>query len=206
LQEKNYNYKEVANEGFGDYREKGSKFFAYAFPCTSVEELKARVKLLKKEYYQARHFCYAYIFDFPNSQEKAGDDGEPAGSAGLPILNQIKSAELTNTAIVVVRYFGGTKLGVPGLISAYGESAILAINNCKIDDRQLGNEYELVCSYENVGALQKVFKKYSISVDNQSFQQEVTFIIKVQILLTPQFKNEISELHAVRMKVLKEYS
>ena len=111
-------YKTIQNISEGIYKEKGSKFITYAFPVTCEEEIKEEIDKLKKEYYDARHHCYAYMLGADKKIFRANDDGEPSSTAGKPILGQILSAELTNILIVVIRYFGGTKLGVSGLIHA----------------------------------------------------------------------------------------
>ena len=125
-------YHTILNEFEGDFRDRGSKFPSYLFPCESEVELKQRIDALKKMHPQARHFCYGAVFGTLQSEERSNDDGEPSGTAGLPILNQLLGAQLKNVACVVVRYFGGTKLGKPGLIQAYKESAQAAISSAKI--------------------------------------------------------------------------
>ncbi len=122
-------YYEIKGTGEGLYKSKGSKFFAYAYNVHSEEEIKAHIEALRKQYYDARHHCYAYILHPDKSASRANDDGEPSGTAGKPILNQLLSYNLTNVLVVVVRYFGGTKLGVPGLIEAYKTATKEALDN-----------------------------------------------------------------------------
>jgi len=129
------NFLTIDNECSGVYREKGSKFIAYAFPCGDVAAFEERLVLLKKEHPKARHHCYAYILDPSNQQYRYNDDGEPTGSAGLPIYNQLKSMQLKKIAVVVIRYFGGKKLGVPGLINAYREATQDALSQAKIVEK-----------------------------------------------------------------------
>ena len=125
----------IQKKSEGIYKEKGSKFIAYAYPIKTEEEVRPLLKSLKKEYYDARHHCYAFVLGKDKKRFRAADDGEPSNSAGAPILGQIRSLDLTNVLVVVVRYFGGTKLGVPGLITAYREAAKDALNQSTIVGR-----------------------------------------------------------------------
>lgn len=151
-------YKTIAKPGEGDYREKGSKFPSIAFFCDSEESLKAQIRDLKKVHPQARHFCYGAVIGSENPEHRSSDDGEPSGTAGLPILNQILSSELCNAAVIVVRYFGGSKLGKAGLINAYKESTQSAINQCKIKI-QFNNQFiEIKYAYDSTSAVQKALE------------------------------------------------
>ena len=125
-------FKAIASTFEGLYKEKGSKFFAFAFPVKDEKQVKEHIDSLKKIHFDARHHCYAYILGADKSKTRANDDGEPAHTAGTPILNQIRSSGLTNILVVVVRYFGGTKLGVPGLINAYKLAACEVISQVEV--------------------------------------------------------------------------
>ena len=125
-------YKTIAEPSQGSFRDKGSKFLAFAFPAASEQEVKQHLEALRKQYYDATHHCYAYVLGFDKSAYRFNDDGEPSGTAGRPIYGQLLSADLTNTLMVVVRYYGGTNLGVPGLIHAYKTAALEAINHATI--------------------------------------------------------------------------
>ena len=125
-------YKEIEAPSVGVYKEKGSKFIAYSYPIYSKEEIKQKIEEVKKIEHAARHHCYAYILNPDKSAQRANDDGEPSSTAGKPILGQILSNDLTNILIIVVRYFGGVKLGVPGLIRSYKTAALDAISNSEI--------------------------------------------------------------------------
>src|SRR5262245_12954892 len=120
-------YTEIISDGKANMRERGSKFFAFSFPVKNEDEVKSRLRELRELYPDATHHCYAFVLNPDQSAQRANDDGEPSNSAGKPILRIIISAGLTNTLVVVVRYFGGTQLGIPGLIQAYGDSAKLAL-------------------------------------------------------------------------------
>jgi len=155
----NDSYKTIQNISEGIYKEKGSKFIAYAFPVSSEEEIKEQIDKLKKEYYDARHHCYAYMLGADKKNFRANDDGEPSSTAGKPILGQILSYELTNILIVVVRYFGGTKLGVSGLIHAYKTAAIDAILNAEIIEKTVNDIYDIHFDYLVMNDVMRIIKE-----------------------------------------------
>lgn len=162
-------YKTIARKSEGYYREKGSKFTAYAYPVTTEEEVKEIVDGLKKEFYDARHHCYAYVLGFKGDVWRANDDGEPSSTAGKPIHGQIVSRELTNTLIVVVRYFGGTKLGVSGLINAYRSAASDALENAEVVTRIIESIYSIRFSYLAMNDVMRLVKDEELRVLNQEF-------------------------------------
>ena len=135
-----FSYHTLGNTAEGSYKEKGSKFMAFAYPVVSESEIKERLEALRKKYFDARHHCFAYILGADKTRFRAFDDGEPNHSAGDPILGQIRSRDLTNVLVVVVRYFGGVKLGVGGLISAYKAAAEEALNNAIVMERDVTKE------------------------------------------------------------------
>lgn len=153
----------------GVYKEKGSKFFAYAYPITSENEAQAKVKSLKKEFYDARHHCYAFTFGKDQEKFRAADDGEPANSAGAPILGQIRSFNLTNVLVVVVRYFGGTKLGVPGLINAYKTSTKDALQQAEIIEGFELLDITLHFDYFQMNEVMKTIKDYNLKIVHRDF-------------------------------------
>jgi uncharacterized YigZ family protein len=152
-------YKTISETAEGIYKEKGSKFITYAYPVTCEEEIKEHIAVLKKEYYDARHHCYAYMLGAEKKNFRANDDGEPSSTAGKPILGQILSHDLTNILIVVVRYFGGTKLGASGLIHAYKTAAADAISNAKIVDRTVNDVYDIHFDYLVMNDVMRVIKE-----------------------------------------------
>lgn len=162
-------YKTISKTSEGIYKEKGSKFIAFAYPVKTEEQVRTRVKTLRKEYYDARHHCYAFVLGKDKKKFRAADDGEPSNSAGAPILGQIKSLDLTNTLVVVVRYFGGTKLGVPGLINAYRESAADALQNNQIIEEFEKVIFEIQFEYIKMNDVMKVVKDFDLEVLNQNF-------------------------------------
>jgi uncharacterized YigZ family protein len=151
-------YLTIPNSGEGIYREKGSKFIGFAFPVKSEAEIKTALESIRKMHPTARHHCYAYRINPLQERWRANDDGEPSSSAGKPILNQLKSMELQNALVVVVRYFGGTLLGVPGLIHAYREAAKLALEDAGRIEAQLMQPVKVACAYAESGELMKWLK------------------------------------------------
>ena len=164
----------------GLYKEKGSKFIAYAFPVFSEEEVKERLAEIKKKEYAARHHCYAYTLHRDKSAWRANDDGEPANTAGKPILGQIQSNDLTNVLIVVVRYFGGVKLGVGGLITAYRAAAADALESITIKERYVKEVYLVHFQYPQMNEVMRLVKEQSLEVFEQDFQIDckLTFAIR----------------------------
>jgi len=162
-------YKTIANPSQGSFRDRGSRFLSFAFPDSSEKEVKQHLELLRKQYYDATHHCYAYILGFDKSAFRVNDDGEPSGTAGRPIYGQILSADLTNTLIVVVRYYGGTNLGVPGLINAYKTAARDAINNATVLTKVVKEIYEIKYPYEAMNDVMKIIKDDTLEVINNDF-------------------------------------
>ena len=162
-------YKTLATASEGIYKEKGSKFITYAYPISCEEEVKEYVDELKKKYYDARHHCYAWQLGADGQNFRANDDGEPSGTAGKPILGQIRSHELTNILIVVIRYFGGTKLGTSGLIRAYKEASMDAINNGEIIEKTINNYYRVNFDYGVMNDVMKVIKDENPQIHLQDF-------------------------------------
>lgn len=155
----NHYYKTIAKEGFAEFKDRGSRFLAYAYPIATVEEFKEKLAALKKEHPKAVHHCFAYRLGLENLVYRVSDDGEPSGSAGRPILGQIDSKGLTNVMIVVVRYFGGTLLGVPGLINAYKTSASLALQVTPEVEKAVEMNYRIHCTYDLLNDVMVVLKQ-----------------------------------------------
>ena len=151
-------------------KEKNSKFFGYAIPVTSEEDVKENLERLRKEHFSARHWCYAYQIGTEKIQYRANDDGEPNNSAGMPIYGQIQSFGLTNILIVVVRIFGGTKLGVGGLITAYKTTAQLAIEASEIVEKTIDVFFEITFDYKNMNKVMRVIKEKQLQIVNQEME------------------------------------
>lgn len=162
-------YRTIENPSQGIYKEKGSKFLSYAFPVFSEEEIKEHIHRLREEYYNARHHCFAWQLGTDGARYRANDDGEPSGTAGKPILGQLNSHELTNILVVVVRYFGGTKLGVPGLIRAYKEATIDAINNAVVVQCTVNDTYKVYFEYAVMNDIMSIIKEENLDVRDQQF-------------------------------------
>lgn len=171
-------YKTLQSLSEGLYKEKGSKFIAYASPCSNEQEAKELLGEWKKNNHQARHLCYAYRFGVENYTIRANDDGEPSNSAGTPILGQIQSFELTNILIGVIRYFGGTKLGVGGLVQAYKTAAKEAIEAGEIITEQLKVTLEIAFPYEKMPVLMHLIKTHKIKILSQEFDLNCSIIIE----------------------------
>ena len=177
------------SEGF--YKEKGSKFISLAFPVSSEDDVKNIQAELRKEYYDARHHCYAYVLGANKKKYRANDDGEPTHSAGDPILGQIRAFNLTNVLVVVIRYFGGTKLGVGGLISAYKIATEDALKNVKIIESFLAIQYDITSNYDDYNAILKLTKLEGFKIINQNFSDSE---INLKIELFQKNKSEIEIL------------
>lgn len=158
------------------YKEKGSKFLAFAFPVSSESEVSFHLQELRKKYHDARHFCFAYIIGLKQQQYRANDDGEPNHSAGDPILGQIRSHELTNTLVVVVRYFGGTKLGVGGLISAYKTAANLAISEAEVKIIYSRTKFILSFEYHETASVERILGGFDIDYQSKGYNQNCEYI------------------------------
>jgi len=162
------------------FKDKNSKFFGYAFPVKTEDDIKLKLELLKKQHHSARHWCYAYQLGTENITYRANDDGEPNNSAGMPIYGQIQSFDLTNVLIVVVRYFGGVKLGVGGLINAYKTAAQLALEGSKIVTRTINIDFLLKFDYKNMNKVMRVIKEKQINIVNQKLELDCQITISVR--------------------------
>lgn len=172
-------YTTVAKRSTGDFRDRGSKFPSHLVPCTSFDQLDEHIKALKKEHPSARHFCFGCIIG-EDKLTKSSDDGEPSGTAGLPILNQLQSAGLRDVALIVVRYFGGTKLGKPGLINAYKEGAKDAIQNAKLVKRLISETVEIEFDYDDTGEVMKTVERIAHHrIVEQTFTQTCSLILSI---------------------------
>ena len=196
-------YNQITNNSKGIYKSKGSKFIAYAIIVKSEEQVVDEINKIKKLDKNANHYCYAYIIKTDKSIEKVNDDGEPKNSAGKPILGQIKSKELTNCLIVVVRYFGGIKLGIPGLIKAYKNAALEAIQNNKIECIDITEMYSLKFSYEELNNVMNVIKNYNAKI--LTHKNDIISEIECSIKLKNSkiFYDKISNNHKIDIKYLK---
>ena len=162
------------------FKDRNSKFFGYAFPVTTEEEIKEHLEQLKKKHHSARHWCYAWQLGKEDQHYRANDDGEPSNSAGMPIYGQIQSFEVTNILIVVVRYFGGVKLGVGGLINAYRTAAQMALEVAQIEERTINFQYEISFGYPEMNKVMRVIKENNLDVVNQKLELDCKLYILVR--------------------------
>src|SRR5690606_13798253 len=165
-----YSYKTIQEPTTGEFKDRGSKFHAYAYPIRNTDDVKEHIKELKKEHPKAVHYCYAYRIDTDGNNYRANDDGEPSGSAGKPILGQIDSAGLTNVLVVVVRYFGGSLLGVPGLINAYKTSTELALSQATTTERWIEQQVAISFDYPVMGEVLYLLKQAEATIYKQELQ------------------------------------
>ena len=161
-------------------KEKNSKFFGYAFPVTSEEEIKEILERLRKEHFSARHWCYAYQIGTEKIQYRANDDGEPNNSAGMPIYGQIQSFEVTNVLVVVVRYFGGVKLGVGGLISAYKTAAQMALENATIVEKTINKHFIISFGYAHMNKVMRIIKEKNLQIVSQKMEMDCEIEISIR--------------------------
>ena len=165
-----YTYRILAEPGQAEFKDKGSRFIAFAYPVRAAAEVKNHVEALRQEHHKARHWCYAYRLGIDGLQFRANDDGEPSGSAGRPILGQIDSAGLTDVLVVVVRYFGGTLLGVPGLIHAYKTSTQMALQQTAQVEKNIEKRVTLRCDYPHLSEVLRLAKQHGVEVLQQDLQ------------------------------------
>ena len=182
------------------YKVKGSKHYGYVFPIENVDEAKAHLETLRKKHYDARHHAYAYRLGPLGDDWRASDDGEPANSAGPPILGALKSKEVTNCIGVVVRYFGGTKLGVGGLIDAYRTATLMAIENGAILQRFIEESITVQCPYDLIGAVMAVGEKHRARVAEQTFTDSCTVHFRVRASLHPALYSALDNLYGCHIK------
>ncbi len=185
-------YQTIAAPSIGEFKEKGSKFIAYAYFVSDEIEIKEKLDLLKKEHFKATHHCYAYRLGTDGKNYRANDDGEPSGTAGRPILGQIDSFGLTNLLIVVVRYYGGTKLGTSGLINAYREAAKLALENSIKIEKIIESQIDFSVPYLKMNEVMQFLKQYEIElVTNDYSDESIHFKVSVRNKLLESLKEKI---------------
>ncbi|MFC6997624.1 IMPACT family protein [Rufibacter roseus] len=183
-------YRTIVAPVEGLYKEKGSKFIAKAYPVRSEEEVKEVLQALRKEYFDARHHCYAYLLGADKALYRANDDGEPNHSAGDPIMGQIKSAGLSNVLVVVIRYFGGTKLGVGGLIHAYRTATADALTQAEIEERHETTFVTVQFAYEQMNDIMRIVKDFDLPVREQDFQLDCRLTVEVRTSMAQQIAEQ----------------
>ena len=199
-------YQTIAAPASGVYKEKGSKFLALAYPVSTEEEIKERLKEVKKEYFDARHHCFAYRLGAEGVIWRANDDGEPSSSAGKPILGQLLSFNLTDVLIIVVRYFGGIKLGVSGLIKAYRNAAADALQQSRIISKYAQDSANLSFSYLQMNAVMKLLKEYPACFTAQQYGQECRISFSIRRSLFPTLSQKLSQIDNLLITPLKYHA
>ena len=189
-----YDYKTIAAPATGVFKDKGSKFLSFAFPVESEEQAKEQVRKIKKEYFDARHHCFAYRIGPDGTQWRASDDGEPSSTGGKPILGQLLSRELTNVLVVVVRYFGGTLLGVSGLINAYRSAAADALDNAQTVEKTVQEIITITFPYGHLNAMMKLLKEEQAEIRTQQCDTECVFEVAVPLRKKEKFLQKTGKL------------
>jgi len=205
MQKEVASYKTIETKGEGLFKDKGSKFIALAIPVETEEEVKAALDEVRNTYHDARHHCYAYRLGALMDTYRANDDGEPSNSAGKPILGQIRSYQLTNILIVVVRYFGGTLLGVGGLIHAYKTAASLAVEHTKVIEHELRDYYDIFFEYPDMNDVMRILKEENMPQVDQTFDTSCRITIKVKRGFRGKVFTRLSLLESCKMEHIGTY-
>ena len=195
-------YQTIAGRSQGTFRDKASKFIGIALPVASQEYLKEQLSAIRKEYHDANHHCYAYRLGFDKSEYRFNDDGEPSGSAGKPIYGQILSRDLTNILIVVTRYFGGTKLGIPGLINAYRTAARESLDRATIVIKTINELYEIGFEYPLMNDVMRVLKEENADIVLQDFENTCRIRFSVRKANGSRIYSKFQRMHEVSITFL----
>jgi len=196
-------YKTIKSASQGIYKEKGSRFFSFAVPVSDQEEIKPLLDKIKKEHHEARHHCFAYMIGHERNIWRVNDDGEPSGTAGRPILGQINSFDLTNIILVVSRYFGGTLLGVSGLINAYRSAATSALLNAEITERTLQEYYEITYPYVSMNDVMRILKELNLGQSEQSFDLECRILLNFRVSVKENVLNRLSRIDGLKYRYIE---
>ena len=193
-------YKSIASPSDGLFKDNGSRFIARAYPVETEEEVKEIVAALKKEYYDARHHVYAYRLGYLGDKFRANDDGEPSGSSGRPVLGQIDSCGLSDILVVVIRYFGGIKLGIPGLIRAYKTSTADALANAQVIEKIASRHFRVHFGYMSMNGVMKVMKDMGLEQKNQKFDMECSLETTVRLSQVDSFIERMGDVEGCNIE------
>lgn len=182
------------------FKDKGSKFYCYVYHIENPEQVRPIIQTLKEEHYSARHHCYAYRIGELTTTYRVNDDGEPSGTAGVPIYNQIQSFGLTNVLVVVVRYFGGTLLGVPGLINAYKSATQMGLQSSTVVEKIVCKDMTAHFDYAQMSSVMRIVKDFDLSVSSQDFQAKCRLYFSVRLSAVERVKTAFEELYLVRLE------
>jgi uncharacterized YigZ family protein len=197
-------YHTIAKEGESAFSDRGSKFLGYAFPVVDSDDGKAKLQLVKKKHPKASHYCFAWRIGQEGEATRVSDAGEPSGSAGRPILGQIQSRDLTNLIVVVVRYFGGSLLGIPGLINAYKSAASDALNNAGTITKKIEIRFSLNCDYTVMNEVMQVFRQFDTTIHESEQLLFCRFMIGVPVGNREQFEKRLAEIKGVELSLKTE--
>lgn len=193
-------YQTIERTAFAEFRDRGSRFIAYAYPAQSIEECKQILQRSKKEHPKAAHHCFAWRLGFDDNNFRQSDDGEPSGTAGKPILGQIDSKKLTNTMVIVVRYFGGTLLGVPGLINAYRSVTAMALQLTPVIQKAIELVYHLQFDYTQSNEVMQIVKQYNCSIIQQEMQLFCLLTIGIPSARKEEVLYKLEQLYTINIK------
>ncbi|HOW24621.1 MAG TPA: YigZ family protein [Bacteroidales bacterium] len=193
-------YKTIREPASGQYRDRGSKFIGLAFPVTTEEQIRQHLALLRKQYHDAHHHCYAWALGADRSRYRVNDDGEPSGSAGKPIYGQILSENLSDLLIVVIRYFGGTKLGIPGLIRAYRTAAGEALSKAQVINRTVTVTLQIRCSYPMLNEVMHLIRENNLDISENNFQDECVLTVEVRKSLAEETLAKFNERYGITIR------
>lgn len=193
-------YKTIIAPTEGIYKEKGSKFLSFAIPVSSADEVKEIVKNYRKEYYDSRHVCYAYMLGADRKEFRANDDGEPSGTAGRPILGQINSRELTNILVIVVRYFGGILLGTGGLVVAYKEATTDALDQAEVIEKTVDETIAILFDYVLMNEVMRVIKDTNAQILNQSFEDQCAMQLSIRKQDAALLSSKLAKIYGLHIK------
>jgi len=194
-----FEFKTIASESQGMYREKGSKFLAFAYPVRTEEEVKEKIDFLRKKYFDARHYCYAYRLGADGKQYRTSDDGEPANTAGKPILGQLTSSGVTNVLVVVVRYFGGILLGTGGLMQAYKQAAADALAHAVIVKDAVTETCQFTFDYQDMNRVLKAVKDMKLEYYNLNGENNCSMNVKIRMDQVGQMKKQLDLIKSLKI-------
>jgi uncharacterized YigZ family protein len=198
-------YITITSSSQGVYKEKGSRFVSFAIPVSDQEEIKPIIDKIRKEHHEAKHHCYAYMLGHERIIWRVNDDGEPSGTAGRPILGQINSYGLTNIIIVVSRYFGGTLLGVSGLINAYRTAALSAIQNAELKERTVQEYFEITYPYIYMNDVMRILKEENLGQSQQSFDLECRILLNFRVSAREKVLNRLCRIEGLKYTYIETH-
>ncbi len=196
-------YNEITQNAEASLRERGSKFLAYSYIVFNESEVKKHLNELKSKYPDATHHCYAYVIGQGSEAQRANDDGEPSNSAGRPILRAILSKQLTNVLVVVVRYFGGTLLGIPGLIESYGGSAALVLNESGKVEKMMEEQFLMTTDFQHEQEIHRILNQFQVRILNREYNENVIYTIAIRKNQVMQFEKMTGDSYLVNLQINK---